>query len=193
MATQVRIEKATGGVTVVAVLTPQNVEELDREWAACMGFIPTWEDQSAQPLLAGLRTVTTSEGGGVVVDLTAMKRGSAGVAAVINDAWLALSERGRGMALATTPDLVFALSIRGLQAKCPVATSVMDAIPLASRAPAAQPLDQQTAASLDAIEQRLRSLVRERVGHLYGGEEPPCPPVARLVKSGVTSGGVAFP
>ena len=192
MVAEVRVEDAAGGVAVVAVLTPLDVEELDRQWSACMGFIPTWEDQSAEPLLEALRPLMTSEGGGVVVDLMAMKRGSVAVAAVVSEAWLELSERGRGMALVATEDLAFALSMRGLQAKCPVVTSRADAVSLAAAVPAALPLDQRTVAGLGAIEQQLRTLIHERIGHLYGGE-PPCPSVAKLVKAGVTSGGVAFP
>jgi hypothetical protein len=193
MGASVRVERSEGEVTVVSLVPPENVAELNGQWVVCQGSISFWEDLAAAPLLEALRSVVASEGGGVVVDLTAMKRGSASVVAVVNDSRLALSERGRVMALVANEDLILSLSLRGLLANCPAARSLSEAVAVAASAPAPQPPDQQTAASLDAIEQRLRSLIRERIGHLCGGGEPPCPPVARLFKAGVASGGQPFP
>ena len=192
MSAKVLVKEVTGGITVVTIVTPPNVEELNHQWANCYGLSPSWEDESAHPLLDALRPITMSEVGAVVIDLTGTFRSSSALFAVVNDTWLALSAQGRGMALATH-DLTFDLLCSGLQAKCPVAGSVADAIPLALSISAVQPLDKQTALSLDAIEERLRSLIRARIGLLYGDQEPPYPPVARLFKVGVASGSSAFP
>lgn len=192
MAAEVRVEQAALGVAVVSVFPPPDVDEFNRQRAACMGFTPSWEDYAAQPLLEAIRRLMISEYKGVVVDLMAMKHCSAAIATVVNETWLELSEKGRGMALVATKDMAFYLSMRGVYAKCPIVNNSAAAIPLAAVMPAVPSLDERTVAGLSVIEQRFHKLISDRVGRVCGGA-PPCPPVARLVKSGVTSGGAAFP
>jgi hypothetical protein len=206
---RVSIDDAGPSLRVATLFAPAVIPKYPELW----GISPSdrfWEDDAAVSLEAALLPIADRGASSVIVDLSAMSRHHWSVWEIIDELWLRLAARGRALVLvysddselvrladcktASDPAFAAGLQFRGLRAKCQIARSVQDAIPLALARPFWRALDDGAASRLTGIQRRFHTLIQERVGHLWKeGAAPTLPDAGRWYHAGVMSGDFAFP